>query len=757
MIYLYSFRCFIQRMFHHAHQIGPALFLWGGSSTTSSFTVMNTGLCPFLYLFIHTQLFPFFFSFFTITFSFIHSFFLSFFLSFFFLSLLSFSLFPDDRSWYPLTPSSSVAPPLLHRFASCYDAQNKRVIVHGGVDILAPTQTQYSTWIYQCDLCSEHPSCKTCAEDTENSCVWCSTKGRCITGPTHNANIPSADTKQNENNFENTTQFPHSEPQSSPYLPLSISQPPSESCSVYVSDSAKCPAEDCASYTDCSSCIQHARCGWCKELQSYPYSAQGCFEGSASGPYLGTCSRWGSQGANCDELKIDLDVFLPYEGEKVVAGETLNVALHTVGIIDTNSLHYRCYVTYPNQMKQELQHDLSARGYFAWSIPCNVQGNCPLDFVSVADNKETAVLTRTVEIVKGALEFSHPKQDEIVESDDYVVTWKTPFDAPSTLLFPISLRVYNNDKLVVSLLSSAQNDFQYKWHLSPLQYPDSKNYSLELIWHIKQSDDSFYEQIVGKTGSFTIKLPPTNYTLLAPSADDALLSGSEIELSWESNRMPEHTSIYLLRGMKKEQADLVQALALSLPNNQTTLKWKVDVEYDSEYYFFRLENSDNSSVYSDSSHFIIKKPYILVVFTDVSDTHQSDSRIIGTRVSVQWKYIGSPTTFNVSLLSSSGTQIHLKTTSSEEENSYSFLLTSKLKHSELYGVQVEAINPATKFSSKLIGETAPFRVLAPCASAVRSIGSIVTVSLIAFVVVAAFLVFYCLVYRRSRLGGFQQI
>ncbi|KAH7820529.1 uncharacterized protein MONOS_294 [Monocercomonoides exilis] len=679
------------RMGHHAHQIGPALFLWGGSSSEASFSIINT----------------------------------------------------DDRTWQPLEPRSLVEPPQIHLFASCYDEDNQRVIVHGGSIFSEDKATMTdSLWYFQIDKCNQHPSCASCAE---NNCVWCSTKGRCIGGKAA-ANGDSD----------------------------SALKPDAESCSVYVSDKNQCNQGDkgCWAFDSCGACTANGRCGWCQEMSGQPAASMGCFEGTATSPYLGTCVAWTSKTDECDKIEIEVACINPQVEDTLFSGTSTWVSWYTRNR-QGEGLKFDVVVVYKagqeGQQEKVLKNNVPADGFVEWSIPkdTNLQGKCNVLFRATSDQK--VLLTIPVVIGEAHVEVWSPSENEVVTKDEMSISWDFSFS-----LEYVTLELYKDGVLNKTIASSVSNYGYYQWDAFEAKVVNGDKYTVQIKWVKEETASSAshssasnmlveqegaesreklfgksVQQKIGESKPFSIQLSETYITITSPTKGTKLSSGEEVVIEWETNRPAKETNVYLMRGFDKQRADLVMTVASKVEKEKQKVSWVVDVDDDDYDYFFLIEDSAVTRQGTSPFFNIIATSLIPSIAGSTPGAEQH----IGDKVEVEWEYHGGSSPFSVTLVPQNGQRISIATELSPDVRSFSFSLPASMEHGTLYVVEVTATN----WKNGVSGTTAPFKAIAPGAFAIRSIGSVIAISVIAVAVIAALFLFYFCFYRKSRLGGFQQI
>ncbi|KAH7815630.1 uncharacterized protein MONOS_1279 [Monocercomonoides exilis] len=645
------------RYSHHCHQIGPSLFLWGGTSGTPTFSIVNT----------------------------------------------------DEQTWSEQTAQSLTIPPVLIYFASCFDDNNNRVIIQGGIDINSGTENPVdSLWIYQCDVCSSHPHCKECFTDHSATCVWCSSKGRCI-----------AATEDK--------------------VPLY------ETCSVAVTEQGKCLQDfvSCRELTTCEQCANAARCGWCQEMSGYPGYVYGCFEGTATAPFLGSCRAWAGQVATCNDVKTELNVYNPTPFMDITYGTKEFLGWYTNGIA-TESVHYVIYFDLNGENKT-LSAKADSDGQILLETPFGTEGLGTITFREWSEQGPgNEILSFTVNVVKPKSKFYYPTKGEKITESHYDISWDVNF-----MMEYVTLNLLKGDTVIQTLMSSGQNFGSYPWLIDDHVLESGKDYSLQLIWNY--GTEIQHKPVIATSEKFELQIQPTTYTITAPKKGDPITPGEFLTIKWTSNRMPSKSVLYLMLGNDKENAEVVQTIAEDLGVDDTEAKWMVNVGRDSDHYFFRIENGLHT-IHGDSEFFPIRASRVTVSLTKL-DNPSSINFFSGDLVEASWKYVGGKSHFTVWMEGFTGDNIKVSGTLSEDTRNFKFKLPGEIRTGDLYTVHVSAY----EFFHGINGSSSPFHVFAPGALPVVSTGGIVFTVIVGVATVAFAFLFYFCWYKRSRLGGFQQI
>lgn len=618
------------------------------------------------------------------------------------------------NTWSPLISSTKDVPPLLNNFASCYNNQTHEVIISGGVDILSSSSSiSNKIYVYKCDGAAGNTNCISC---TGGNSAWCSTKGRCLS---------------------------------------KVGSGYSETCAVPVTAANYCPESVCSSYSTCTECVSNTRCGWCQQMKAYPTTTYGCFEGSSSSPYLGICTHYTRDESKCEALEIRLEIFSPWDEEIIACGDLEYVSWSTFGVIDDDTVKYRCEVTYNDGSREELKKDLSSYGSFQWFIPLNKTGKAQISFYNTKEDEEKLVDTRNVTLIEPKLNILQPTTNEKIITTNYTIKWECPYPETTSYFTPISVSVYKNRSPFTDILRFDDNKWSCSWNIDPSVYPNGEDYYINITWAIKVNNETKLIE-VARTGMFSIELPPVSYSFEEVTNETEIISGNIVNITWSSNRFPHYTNIYLMRGSSTTDGVIVECLCSAYLPENTTFQWNVSVEDDGNYYFL-AENADNATENGSSDVYYIRRPRVIVYFGDLPETNQGRDRSIGSSVVLNWTYIGAPSTFRIGLESSSSQVLVIKDNIASTVNSYTFSLPNVLINNDIYIVEVLAKEGGTKHYSRLAGNSAPFKVISPGSTPTKSIASVITLSIITLIIIGGTIIFYCFFYKRSRLGGFQQI
>lgn len=539
--------------------------------------------------------------------------------------------------------------------------------------------------------------------------------------------------------------------------------PLAESCSVTVTAAANCPGAgntsiSCASYPTCEECIAEPRCGWCQDMRAYPDDVAGCFEGTDVAPYVGSCYYYAKTNDQCTDIKLTLRVRSPFEAEEIIAGSVMYFTWETEGKIDTSKQKYNIYIKYPGsteRLKINTDGELESSGTLVYETDSKMIGNGSVIFTLVEDEGETDLKTLTIQFTKATSKITNPGYGDTIKGNEYLIKWEK-----NSALTEVDMTVsLSNDTTVISNVFQAQYNYgQFNWSIDETLFTKDKKYKLHLYWH--RTGEVKEELLLCDSEEFGIDIKPPYYEIFTNATHTELNPGDVIMISWDSNKFPPLSNVFLMKGHDKETASLVSTLASQCSPQRTELPWVVNVEEDSDDYFFRVEDKDRS-LSNDTDFYTIPSSKVNTHFTirggNIKQREDMDipstTLFYGDYIDVTWEYLGGLSNFSITLVFNNKTENLIANEIANDTFNYSLKIDEKYKHNSGFKMRISAY----EFMGGINGTTESFVVLEPGSVGIKSTSGIVMTIIVGLGIIGFILIFYCCCFKKSRLGGFQQI
>ncbi|KAH7830791.1 uncharacterized protein MONOS_3578 [Monocercomonoides exilis] len=679
-----------------------------------------------------------------------------------------------DFTYYRLSAPTGLNPPPLMDFACCCLQDSTALLVIGGRDCSDPAKEEISGKMYRFDLdpCYSSADCKTCVAST--TCSWCSTKHTCV----------SMSQQTGKAVYETCTHLMHSELQ--------------------------CPSE-CEESRDCGVCLRHKGCGWCQNTYATPEPFAGCVPGNVLGPTLGSCGSW-AYGSNVAELcKSVMPVFTLDKlttTMKLTAAELYmakwSFSQDVYGLADV-------YAAVKEKGSTTVKETLLQKGiyldypYARVAIPAGGEGatvtirfyvyspGSPNSYV-MYESEEYLLESPKMKVI------SPTKDDTCYGTEKYKIQFERgDFDRGVS----VALHHLQNLEHPVKTIIFWTEESEVEWD-DMEGIPSANDYVI--VISSTMTGVRFAISDVFKFRSDDIALQ-----LVSPSPQTVIEAGESVLIDWKCNDRAGNMQVVLYTKNADDSRERVQIIS---PNQDphTSLEWEAVVSRTADNYIICVEEIvTHTEVCSPEK--TIKQPSLELRFKAArhknwyvgEEAKLAENVIIveGDDVTIAWDYVGRKAKKDIMLYSSSNTTPIGIARADEAASSYVWSVPEGLGMSEADKKNQKSLAPSQSpanasgvvsssslysfisslsRSSKTLGKhipgvsavyvgdsesyhievnsmwrnvtarSLPFVVARPGQVPVRSIGSVIAIAVVAFVLAIGLLVLWKIYFRKNMVG-----
>lgn len=317
------------------------------------------------------------------------------------------------------------------------------------------------------------------------------------------------------------------------------------------------------------------------------------------------------------KVQGELDLLTPSEDTSLRVGAEYEIKWNAVGSVKQVRLEYSS-----DQFKSDV-HVMHAavpnQGSVLWSVPDEAGKNIRLRVLDVNDEKVVSYSPAQIH-VHGSFEWLYPRGKEIWKvGENKTLQWKTIGTVNQVVL------EYSTDgfqKIVRPIEESLLNDNQYTWNI-----PDHIGEKVQV-----RLRDAYDSTVAVASEPFKIS---GEINLSAPGRDSVYLVDSEQRIEWQaSGTIPHYTLEYSTDGFKQDIRVIEKALPRTGLETQSYI-WKVP-DIISDKVWLRVSDARDLGIQG-----VTQEPFKVKGRIELTEPFRGDTWVVGSQHKVTWNTVGS--------------------------------------------------------------------------------------------------------------------